>query len=120
MDLAPFNSPLAQPSEDGWRGGVHRKPLWLAARRRVDAGGVHALLRAADLPRAELLHMGFTDGQLSASAEPMLLSSRLLLPFGRIVLDARHHAHGGYYVGDEPDELHARGLGDAVLERWFS
>lgn len=119
MDLTPFNAPLAQPSADGWRGGVHRRPLWLAARRRVDAAGVHALLRAADLPRAELLHLGFTDGQLSASAEPMLLSSRLLLPLGRIVLDAVHHRVGGHYIGDQRDGELARYYGAAVLARWF-
>lgn len=117
MDLAPFDPPLTESEcRLAWRGGLRRPPTWARdpALLLVDTAGVHALLRAAGLPREELLHMGWGAWALGPSA-PLTISERVVAPLlGRVVLDTRH---GAPWTQDMLRD--ATAAGQLVLERWF-
>lgn len=126
--FAPFLPPLnTELTPCAWRGGAQRTPTWRyvfgdwigqtppAVPVGLDPASVHALLRAAGLPRAELLHMGWPEWALSASTPP--LAPDMVAPLlGRIALDAHYHQHGGAWP---EGAAIARRLGGLVLDRWF-
>ncbi len=120
--LPPFTEPLADVTDpDAWRGGKHRTPEW---RRQpgtfnYDTPGVHALVRAANLPRAELLHMGWTDRLLSASAPEWLPEQAVAPLLGRIVADSSYDTSGNFWRGDCWDQRLADLRGSAVIKHWF-
>ncbi len=99
-----------------WRGGVWRAPSWdWRADGKIDAAGLHALVRSAGLPRVELLHMGWPqyllgDGLCWAPAE------RVAPLLGRLVLDGIYNTEGGAWPA-RADEASALGL--AVIEKHF-
>lgn len=120
--LPPFTAPLATPTDpDAWRGGKTRRPNWRqAADGPLDTAAVHALVRAANLPRPELLHMGWTEDELSASAPEWLSPHRAALMLGRIVADAA--ADRGEHADWADNWLNwslARANGRRVIEAWF-
>lgn len=108
---------------DAWRGGMHRAPTWSITMRGLglvpcaDTPGLHALVREFGLPRAELLHMGWTDALLSSSAPPQLPLSRVADLVGRLVLDGHYNLDGGCWpMGRD----HARFLGAELIYERFS
>ncbi len=121
--LPPFTAPLAPVTDpDAWRGGKHRAPTW---RRRpgtftVDTPSVHALIRAANLPRAELLYMGWTDELLSASAPEWLALAEVEHLLGRMVADARFDRVGGGWRDNNLVDAGTASLdGRRVIGSWF-
>lgn len=113
-DLTESLCPLA------WHGGLRRPPTWARDPELLllDTASVHVLLRAAGLPRAELMFMGWGDWALSASA-PATISERLVAPLlGRIVLDASMGSAIGLAWSDAQFSV-ATAAGQRVLERYF-
>ncbi len=124
--LPPFTTPLASVTDpDAWRGGKHRAPTWRwrPGTFTVDTPSVHALVRAANLPRAELLHMGWTEELLSASAPEWLPLVDVEPLLGRMVADSRYdRGESGVFCawfGDPSDHSRAGHDGRRVIEAWF-
>lgn len=110
----PFIVPLKTPScPAAWRGGKRGPPSFCRYEGAwITRSGVHALLRAAGLPRAELLHMGATRELLANSGAPLDAAKAAPL-LGRIVADSA--AHYGHETPGTCAEI-----GAAVIEEWFS
>ncbi len=121
--LPPFTAPLAPVTDhDAWRGGKHRAPTWRRDGRLLDAPSVHMLVRAANLPRAELLHMGWTHELLSPSASEWLCARTVAPLLGRIVSDAAYDRDEGsllVWIGDQHDKQRALNDGLQVIGAWF-
>lgn len=103
-----------------WRGGSRIAPSWcywqlIAA---VDGVGFHALVRAAGLPRAELIHMGATPELLSSSSRPVTIEHAAPL-LGRIELDREYDSTGGHYADIQHEQAYALQLGLSVIARHF-
>ncbi len=105
----PTNASAHRLDPAAWRGGVWRAPLWVRrADDKIDAAGLHALVRSAGLPRVELLHMGWPqyllgDGLCWAPA------ARVAPLLGRLVLDSIYNVEGGAWP-DRADEADSWGL----------
>jgi hypothetical protein len=112
-----------------WHGGVRTRPTFRrhpnlppAMAPALDAAGVHALLRAAGLPEAELRHMG--AGRAVLEPETPWIAERLALELlGRIAFDAEAAIGGvgwGYaWLGDGAQRARAAQLGAQAVRRWF-
>jgi hypothetical protein len=99
---------------DGQRDGT-----WWRAINTIDRGGVHALLRAAGLPEAELLHMGASRAMLRPGSDP--LPMKWVAPLlGRIVLDRQFDQHGGRFQSNCGSRVQVKLLGMQVIEEWFT
>jgi hypothetical protein len=99
---------------DGQRDGT-----WWRAINTIDRGGVHALLRAAGLPEAELLHMGASRAMLRPGSDP--LPMKWVAPLlGRIVLDRQFDEHGGHFQSNCGSRVQVKLLGMQVIEEWFT
>lgn len=117
MSYEPFTQPLRTSTcKAAWRGGKRGPASWASTPAWLSRSGVHTLLRAAGLPRAELLHMGATDEMLRPASEPLRFADVVPL-LGRIVWDV--YMHNGEETEPISDRL-ACELGAAVIEEWFS
>lgn len=87
--------------------------------QQVSTSGLHELLRAAGLPREELLHMGATHALLSSSAPAWTARELAAALLGRIVWDAIWGSDGFAYNGRISAPL-CRIYGAGVIEEWFS
>lgn len=111
---------------EAWRAEPAPEPTW----RRwtepdstdvVDAAGVRALLTAAELPEAELLHMGCPPWLLEprpvrGGFVPARDGAKLL---GRIIWDREHGARGRKWRGSAEQASWARRLGSAAIAERF-
>lgn len=115
--LAPFTPATARPyCPLAWQSDVPPgRPAYRywSALQQVQAGGIHDLLGMAQLPRAELLYMGWPPVALTADPGARLNLELVAPLLGRIVLDARELVWS--------DELlpEAMRLGLAVVKRRF-
>lgn len=122
---SPFTAPLStawRTDPFAWKGGKHRQPTWLKLPGKrapaLDTAGVHALLRAACLPRAELLHMGWLDRELAPDADLWLSEHRVVPLLGHIWHDAVVlNLTGAAWDGSEWRQI--RGLGHKIVNEWF-
>lgn len=109
----PFVSPLQKPTcPVAWRGGKRGPPSFSRLGDMVSRSGVHELIRAAGLPRAELLHMGATVELLANSSWPLAVADVAPL-LGRIAADS-----GAHYGHDTPGTCSE--IGAAIIEEWFT
>lgn len=104
-----------------WQGGFHRPPTWVRVRFNgaLDAAGVHLLLRASGLPRAELLHMGAPAWLLDPGCLPYVPEEIVLPLLGRIVWDATFGEEGCVWTECSVDRHAAVHHGRVVIKRWF-
>lgn len=122
MSYSPFVPPLQKPTcPVAWRGGKRGPPSFTRLGDMVSRSGAHELIRAAGLPRPELLHMGATVELLANSSWPLAVADVAPL-LGRIALDVMRSRTGdpSYYDGDLHDELCVQAFGEAVIEEWFT
>jgi hypothetical protein len=119
MSYPPFTRPLPTPTcPMAWSDG-HWDATWWRATNTIDRGGVHALLRAAGLPEAELLHMGASRAMLRPGSDP--LPMKWVAPLlGRIVLDRQFDQHGGRFQSNCGSRVQVKLLGMQVIEEWFT
>lgn len=83
---------------------------------QLDTASVHALVREFGLPRAELLHMGWSDEMLSQSAPQFSASFFVDWRLGRMLLDDRYDVDGGRW----PDgHRSAQALGQQLIQQRF-
>ena len=91
----------------------------------VDVRGAHRLLHAANLPEAELRHMGATRSMLASAdddpARAMWVRVANLAPLlGRIVWDHKYGAAGQRWENRDTDRMMAKVAGQQVIEEFFS
>ena len=119
MAHPPFLPPLlSTPDPDAWQGGAaSTAPPWAPMPNGLPRGPVHQLLRHANLPEAELLHMGATRAMLSAEATTPLAVRWVAPLLGRIAWDACYGEEGRAYCSDDkPSVLR---FGHDIVEAWF-
>ena len=121
VELPPFTPPLPAPTDPhGWRGGVRVGPTWAIACGCVYTSGLHHLLRAAQLPREELLHMGASRHLLRSSAPLLTPIDEAAALLGRIVWDAQYGHRGTVWSDKAHYVARANVLGYRVLDMWFA
>lgn len=122
MDSDPFSRPYCPAAwyPTAYLGLAGPGPVW----RRTDLSGhVHAaglleLLAAAQLPAAELRHMGAPAWLLEPRC-PEWVGADVAVPLlGRVVWDALLGTHGRVWDGSEWAQRDA--MGEAVVARYFS
>lgn len=111
---------------EAWRAEPTPAPTWCRWTEHpgidaVDAGGVRALLTAAGLPEAELLHMGCPPWLLEprpvrGGFVPARVAARLL---GRIAWDSEHGARGRKWRGSAEQASWAKRVGAAIIDERF-
>lgn len=113
--MEPFDIPRPY-CPAAWQGAqMPGRRIWLywPGTQQVATRGVQQLLHMAQLPRAELLHMGCPSPWLEYPP-PDAANCELVAPLlGRIVLDAREVVWAAEL---QPEAL---ALGLAVIRRWF-
>lgn len=114
--LAPFTPGTERPyCPLAWQGPVCFETDWRAysALQAVPASGFYALLRRAQLPRAELAHMGAPRAVLDGTAGAWVGQEVAAPLLGRIVLDAHE------VVWDKSMAPTAAALGRAIIAAVF-
>lgn len=132
---APFTTDTPSACRAAWTGGVGLPPQWryYLGIDAVDTAGFHALVRAAGLPEAELLHMGFTAQELRGDTGSYVWRERAVQLLGRIAWDSeygdgecrawnstRAKDPGGLPACLIVDRRAVTRLGTAVVEAWFA
>ena len=118
MPLPPFDSLIKERDPYAWYGGVRRKPTWQRRPGLIDRAGFHALLRAAQLPIAELRHMGASDEMLAKGT--WVEESGAIMLLGRIAWDASWGIEGSVWTDSPLHRAHAAGMGRKIIEEFFT
>lgn len=108
MPIAPFDQLDRTRIDDAWVGGVRRAPTWhRSVNGDLDRAGFHALVRSAQLPLAELVHMGaiLEPGELLDRSGGWVDAADAALLLRRIAWDAVHGNAGEIWVG-APNQRH--------------